>query len=184
MDVKIAKSFWTTGIFSKKYRYFRWWHAFVHWCHMHFCKESWALLWQWFKGYPWDSSFLLDLEQAKLKEMIAYHKKRKFFVGWEQVVRDMQICVSLIDIINEKKSLFTYTGNTEFSEPNEQGEVEWLPGNLEYHCLVKVNTKNTLRFVDKKHLDFYKRHPHELYIQKAKALYYKIRYEKTDQWWD
>ena len=86
--------------------------------------------------------------------------------------------------MNEKKDLFTYTGDMEFSEPDEDGNVEWLPGDLEYHCLVNVNTKNASRFVGNENIDFYKKHPHELYVQKAKALYYKIRYEKTNQWWD
>lgn len=184
MKIQIAPSFWTSGIFKKDP--LKWFHNIEVWVETHFTKLSFKLLWQWFKGYPWDSSYLLDLEQAKLREMIAYQEKVQRFVGWEYVVRDMKICVSLIDIINEHKQLYTYTGDYELSEPDENGVVEWLPGTLEHHCLVYVNMKNMSRFLTPQQMksNIWTKFPEELYREKAKALYYKIRSEHTDEWCD
>ena len=53
-------------------------------------------------GKPWDYSYLLAIEQRKLKEMANYFKKSKLTVGCERQVRECELCVKLIDIILEK----------------------------------------------------------------------------------
>ena len=155
------------------------------WFRYHFKKDFLHVLKVVLKSYPWDYAYLYEIEQAKILEMMNYHKKHQRFVGWEQVVRDMQICYNLIDIFTEKKDLFHYTGNLKFVPVENSDSVEIKDDNLVYHCLVNVNTNNVDRFIthpeEKKWL---LRHPHELYIKKAKYLYHKIRLENDGKWWD
>ena len=162
------------------------WYSFLSWFKYHFNKWNWRLMKTAFKGRPWDVGFLYELEKAKLEEMISYHEKHKRYVGVEKDIRDMKICVSLIDIFTEKKDLFHYDGKIEFKPIEGSDNVELDGSNLVYHCDVYVNTKNIMRFVEKDcpYIEYWKKHPHDLYIKKAKYLYHKIRYERDNAWWD
>lgn len=164
------------------------WYCIRGWFKYHFNKDNWNLMKVCFKGRPWDDGFLYELEQAKIKEMMNYHIKHQRFVGWENVVRDMKICINLIDIFTEKKELFNYTGSLKFIPVKDSPYKEVDASSLKYHCNVYVNTKNIERFIpkgkDNPHIDYWKEHPHELYILKAKHLYHKIREEKDGAWWD
>lgn len=185
MNVEAAPSFFKSlkniGSIKDKYYQIRSWFRY------HFKKDFRHLLMVVLKSYPWDEMFLYYIEQAKIQEMMNYHKKYQRFVGWEQVVRDMQICYNLIDIFTEKKELFNYTGNLKFVPVENSDNVEIKDDNLTYHCLVNVNTKNADRFLSNIPDDakkYYIEHPHELYIVKAKYLYHKIRLERDGKWWD
>ena len=154
------------------------------WLKYHFKKEFRLLLGTTLKSYPWDYSYLYELEQAKIKEMIEYHKKANRFVGVEYAIRDMEICVKLIDIFLGKKDLFHYDGDIVFKpiEGSDDYTVEHTP-DFKYNCDVYVNTRNINRFVSEQ-CDYYREHKHELYVLKAKALYHKIRNERDFEWWD
>lgn len=181
MEIKIAKSFWESinGLNGPGHYY----RVVKGWIISHlFRKESWGILKQWFRGYAFDADYLYELEQAKLKEMIAFNKRVQGHQGWEHDVRNMEICVSLLDILLEKRRLFHFTGNPEFSEPDENGTVQWLPGTLVHHCDVYVNKRNATRFLEPEQVE--KWYDEDIYREKAKALYFKIRYEHTDEWWD
>ena len=164
------------------------WYSFLAWFKYHFNKHNFNLMKVCWKGRPWDCGFLYELEQAKLQEMIAYHKKHKRYVGVENDIKWMELCVNLIDIFTEKRDLFHYTGKMKFIPIEDSDSVELDGSNLKYHCDVKVNTRNAARFVpggeSNPYLEHWKEHPHEIYIKKAKYLYHKIRYEKDDAWWD
>lgn len=165
------------------------WYSFLAWFKYHFNKHNIHLMKVAFKGRPWDSSFLYELEQAKLQEMIAYHKKHKRYVGVENDIKWMEICVRLIDIFTEKKELFHYAGDIKFNKIDGSDNVELDGSDLKYFCDVKVNTKNAKRFIlngeYNPYVEFWKeQHPHEIYIRKAKYLYHKIRFENDDKWWD
>ena len=139
------------------------------------------------KGRPWDVGFLYELEKAKLQEMIAYHKKTLRYVGVEEDIKWMELCVKLIDIFEEKTPIFNYTGDLKFIPIKDSDCLEVDASDLKYHCNVYVNTKNASRFyskLDNNSDNYYKAFPHELYILKAKHLYHKIRYEKDVAWWD
>ena len=183
MKVEAKPSFFKSlrNIGSIKYKF----HSIRAWFRYHFKKDFLHLFKVVLKSYPWDYGYLYDIEQAKILEMMNYHKKHQRFVGWEQVVRNMQICYNLIDIFTEKKPLFHYTGGLNFIPIEGSDNVEVKSDNLVYHCLVNVNTKNVDRFIshpeEKKWL---LKHPHELYIKKAKYLYHKIRLENDGKWWD
>ena len=119
--------------------------------------------------------------------MLNYHEKNKRFEGWEIVVRDMRICISLIDIFTERRNLFhyDYDGDIVFKPIGDDDYELTNTPDFEYHCDVKVNLKNLSRFVDNKNMfKFYEKSPHEFYILKAKTLYHKIRLEHDGEWWD
>lgn len=121
-------------------------------------------------GKPWDFSYLLILEYHKIKEMRDYHQKRQFFEGWEYVVRDLSLCLKLIDIILERdKRGFSYDSNK---------------------MIAYVNTRNAKRFgSDWEMFNHPKKRISELLkeslrIKKALFLYNKIRAYNTLSWWD
>lgn len=172
------------------------WYGICSWFRYTFDKSHIRLVKEAFNGRPWDEGYLLDLEYAKIKEMKAYQERTQRFEGVEYVIRDMGICLSLIEIFTGKRSTFEYEGNLEFVDADpkfgvdENGEPlkEIKPGNLKYICKVRVNTKNADRFIPKGLSDnirkYWIEHPDEIYIAKARYLYHKIRYEKEQEWWD
>lgn len=186
MKVEVAPSFFESikNLDSWKNK----WYELRAWFKYHTRKEFWNIVKVAFKGYPWQDSFLYELERAKIQEMIEYHKKAKRFEGWEYVVRDMQICINLIGIILEEEELFDYEGDgLKFTKIEGTDNYE-ISGNNKYVCKVYVNTKNAYRFIplgnDNPHIDYWKEHSHEIYLLKAKALYHKIRNERDAEWWD
>lgn len=140
---------------------------------------------------PWDHSYLYQLEYEKIKEMVQYHEAHKSFVDVEYVIRDMKLCLSLLEIMLERRSLFHFDGNLIFVDTEEKDEdgnpLKELKGSpdFKYRCDVKVNLRNMKRFVsNEKAYESYNKMPHELYELKAKRLYHKIRYERDGTWWD
>jgi len=165
------------------------WYSFCSWVKFHTKKDFWRIIITAFKGYPWQECFLYELERVKIIEMANYLEKNDRFVGVEDVVKDMRLCVKLIDIFNgDETKLFHYTGKMNFNPIEGSDNVEVDTSGLEYHCDVKVNTRNAGRFIplgkNNPSIDYWKEHAHEIYILKAKALYHKIRNEKDAAWWD
>lgn len=185
MKVEAAPSFFESlkNIDSWKSK----WYSLKGWFKYHFNKENNNLMKTAWKGRPWDISFMYELEKAKIEEMIAYHTKADRYVGVEEDIKWMKLCVKLIDIFTEKDSLFSYTGDVKWNKL-EDGNYEMDGSQLVYHCHVNVNTKNAGRFIpfgyNNPKIEYWKSHPHEIYILKAKALYHKIRNEKDGSWWD
>lgn len=165
------------------------------WFKYTFNKDHLAVMKEAYKGRPYDYGFLYQLEKTKIKEMSDYLEKADRFVGVEFVVRDMRICLSLLEIMLGERSTFHYTGDLVFKEipEEEKKEGEFLEGDkmlvptpgFKYYCDVHVNLKNMKRFVSSEKLcDFYTIHPHEFYELKARALYHKIRFDHEEEWWD
>lgn len=168
------------GSFKEKFREFRGWVEY-HFFNKNF-KELHKVV---MKTYPWDESYLYELEKAKINEMCKYHEKQKRFVGWENAVRNMKICMKLIDIYLGKVDLFHYDGNLTYTKLDDGNYEMGTTPDFKYNCDVYVNTRNVDRFCknecEKKWMI---EHPHELYQQKAKYLYHKIRLECDGAWWD
>ena len=149
----------------------------------HFRRDFWKLLKTVLKGYPWDQSYLYAVEKAKIEEMCKYHERTHRFENCEYVIRDMKICIGLIEIFNEKETdLFHYTGEVKYLPIEGTDDVEIDPRGLEYHCDVYVNTRNASRFLSEDQQKCW--HPHALYVEKARRLYHKIRVECDYEWWD
>lgn len=186
MKVEVAPTFFKSlkSVFSPKAAFRRWFSRIKY----RRTKGYKNLLKTLKNGDPWDYLFLDYLEKAKIEEMRDYISKTKRFVGWENVVRDMNICISLIDIFTEKKELYTYKGLDSMNFVQIEGTDDYeikFDKEPEYVCLVNVNLKNIKRFCNKNgEEDFMRKNPHELYIAKARALYHKIRLEKDRHWWD
>ena len=115
MKVQANKSFFDSlkriGSFGEKIRNIKYWISY-HIFNKDFNKLHKVLM----KSYPWDDAFLYELEQAKIEEMCKYHEKHQRFEGWEYVVRDMKLCMKLIDIFTGKVSLFHYDGDIVFEK--------------------------------------------------------------------
>lgn len=185
MKVEANKSFLKSikrlGSFGSKVREIRCWFRY-HVFNKDFSKLHKTVM----KSYPWDFGYLYDLERAKIEEMCKYHEKHQRFEGWEYVVRDMKLCMKLIDIFKGEVNLFHYNGNLNFVpiEGSDNYEVK-ESDDFKYVCDVRVNTKNVNRFCDSEYdKKWFIEHPHELYVKKAKCLYHKIRIEKDEYWWD
>ena len=109
----------------------------------------------------WDWYFLLNLEQYKLKQMIKSFSKAQHYVGWEYDVRDMKLCVALIDIICVYDSM----------------SKNWD------RLICNINIRNAKRFrmnnLNNNHYLFLL----ELRRMKALHLYNKIRNRMLKWWW-
>lgn len=135
-------------------------------------------------GKPWDWYYLLHLEQAKLKEMADYFEKKDRFMGVEKVVRDIRICLKLIDIICEKDIPYKSWLHQSYGYPIKDFE------SIEEVKFPKyINVRNRHRFLHKDFLNG--NHPNifnsllaEYRKMKALALYNKIRTYKLFSWWD
>lgn len=136
-------------------------------------------------GFPWDYSYLLAIEQRKLREMANYFKKSQLTVGWERQVRECELCVKLLDIIMERDSDYK----------------AWLNVNYRYKTIFDlrmskqtpfhkyVNIRNASRFMT--HFHETQSNPYiseslkiELRRKKAFYLYHKIRLYRMHTWWD
>ena len=135
-------------------------HKIKSWIYYHFNKRFFKLLKATLNSYPWDYAYLYLLEKAKIQEMIEYHEANRLYVGVEHDIRDMKICVSLIDAYIDCDNYGKYS-------------------------TVKVNFSNVRRFAkNDEQAEFFIRFPDELYKAKAKYLYHKIRLEQDGAWWD
>ena len=131
-------------------------------------------------GKPWDFGYLLKLEQYKIREMCEYIKKYHTHLRWEDQVREMTICIKLIDIILEEDTHFkSWLHNCYGCIPHK---------NLPFP--VYVNIKNCNRFIPDLDIDSVKKdslfnhYCSNLRKVKAMHLYNKIRAYKMWGWWD
>ena len=148
---------------------------------MNWNKHFFRLLKTVFTSYPYDYCYLLEIEAAKIREMAEHFKKvnsgEKIGFAYEGMEKDvwyMELAVKLIDIMVHDENLFHYDFD-KATKDNKNG----------YACDVYVNTKNIDRYIDSKtNKEYILEHPHELYLAKARKLYYKIRYEQDFYWWE
>lgn len=132
-------------------------------------------------GKPWDFSYLLELEQYKLKEMLTYFKKSQATIGWEYQVRDIELCIKLIDIILEKDQYYRSWLHNSYGGDRPHRESKFP---------VYINVKNYKRFWPT--LASFKETDSPIYVSlctslrmaKAMHLYNKIRSYRMITWWD
>lgn len=76
-------------------------------------------------------------------------------------------------------------GELQFKDIEDGNEQLVSTDGLKYESLVHPNYRNAHRFVyNEREREFFEQYPHELYLRKAKHLYYAIRAYYTDMWWD
>lgn len=163
------------------------WKDIKAWFHYNWNREHRALVREAFHGYPYDHGYLLDLEAAKLREMLAYHRTSR----WEseekrkEVIFSLELALRLLDIMQGRVELFTYHGELASRDLGKHDFKEIITDNLEYECFVLPNFRNMSRFVfNETSKEWCRKHPHELYLRKATHLYYAIREHYTESWWD
>lgn len=163
------------------------WNRFVSWCNLHFSNSKLALVRTAFDSAPWDWTYLLQLEQAKFKEMAVYFERSKVASDWEFQVRDCKLCIKLIDIILEQDEPYTQwlQSNYGIYKNKSVSETEIFRVPISTH----VNTRNAVRFVNDP--DTYESDPAtsnlfkvDLRQTKAFYLYQKIRLYKLQNLWD
>ena len=113
-----------------------------------------------YNNHDWE--FMLDLEQFKLKRMSKYFSKSNLSYDCEKTVKEINLCIKLIDIILEKD----------------------LPGFLYNNTkkLPYINTRNYKRFL--KYIYDNDNYRDDLRQTKALYLYNLIRTYRMRSWWD
>lgn len=133
--------------------------------HFNLVKEAWL-------SYPFDFSYIYELDKAKLEEMRSYFRKAKWIEqsSYDMYIRELTWAINCLDIIIEE---------------------ELQPDN------VYINKRNWKRFLpywedknilvddpEKWRQEMFERYPGELRCAKARHLYNKIRLYKAEGWWD
>lgn len=119
---------------------------------------------------PWDWTYLMNLERAALVRMAAYHRQNRAIEGWDKAVREMEICIKLIDIVT--------------------GDVELTTGFPDYKFCRAFNYENMDRWATELEQTIVQESLHKglfmesIYRKKAEYLYHKIRAEREQTWWD
>ena len=138
------------------------------------------------KDEDFDYSYLLVLERHKLTRMIdSFTNAKHKHIGIEYNIRDMQICVNLIDIILEEdrmsKIFLQQFGKIQFNV-DENHKVHLTKIDVKIPC--HINHKNAYRFNKSW---FGCDIPKDVYMEirrlKALYLYNKIRCRMLSWWW-
>ncbi len=150
--------------------------------------------------HDWDWCFLLALEKKKLQRMRDYIGEAQRHVGWEQNVRDMSVCIKLIDIILEDDAAYRT-----WMEKRSVGDVKWkerddglfelidagIDDSVPFPC--HINERNERRFFRDEPIKNARRNGRwgaaitysvNLRTRKAMHLYNLIREYKMWEWWD
>ena len=153
----------------------------VHWVFEHLLNEHfWRKIKIVCQSRPWDFWGLYALEKESIAELWDYIQCEDRYYGVEYDVRDMKIAERLLEIMMDDTQFFHFeTPEYQDGLDNNGNEVRFPL----YVCDVKVNLRNIDRFVKDPVLKrYYMSHPHELYIEKARCLYHKIRLERDLNW--
>lgn len=122
-------------------------------------------------GQPWDFTYLLLLEYHKIKEMRDYLAKYGRHENHSTVIREMSICLNLIDIILERDShRYDIESNKNRTYINIRNTHRFFGNNWDKSIYTKDSCGELLK--------------DSLRIKKAIHLYNKIRAYKILAWWD
>jgi hypothetical protein len=114
---------------------------------------------------PYDWSYLLKLEQAKLIEMRDYFMMTSHDFDHRADIKWINICINLIDIIAEQPEDHPYV--------NVNNMWRFIRSTDYVNGVIKEDVE-----------DYYKSYPQDLRWVKAEHLYYEIRKRYTSGWWD
>lgn len=145
-------------------------------------------------GEPWDYTYLLELEYKKICCMIENYSHPERVVCVEgtrlQILKTLRWAKYCLEVMTEKVKLeeLTYIINgKEYDQiPDNISVEDWFDDKIvsyKWTCLKYVNIKNSHRFIKRTHSNI-ELHKSALYNVKAHDLYYKIRQQYTELWWD
>lgn len=150
----------------------RWYDSTKCWFRYNFNKKKWNLIKTSIKTYPFDHYYIWDLEKSKLEESLYYFENHYYTERNPDIIKEIKLALKLLNIIIE----------------DGEGLYEWINDEeslkKSYKCNIYVNTNNYHRFVNEKYKEMYLEYQHELYVEKAKYLYYKLLTYKIKNWWD
>ena len=151
------------------------------------------------KDEDWGYSFLMALEKKKLQRMHDCIKRNSCLEHKDFVVRDIAICIRLIDIIMEEDAVFkswlhqSFSGELKYTKVGDNlYEVDVDEDRPIADFPVYVNVRNERRFFrrtpikDAQSEDNRTREIHfitRLRQEKALHLYHLIREYKLFEWW-
>lgn len=147
-------------------------HYIKWWIKTHFTKQHLKMTWKAFVSNPYDFSCTEEFMRYRLLDLLHYFEGFTY-IDTKEIISRIKLAIKLNEIVTEKKELFTYEKPLDFDYKR-----------LQYKCLVNVNLRNMNRFSPDGCFKIYELFPHELYIVKAKHLYYKILYENSWMWGD
>lgn len=153
------------------------------------------------KDYDWDYCYLIALEKKKLQRMRDSIKQEHHLANNEFVVRDIGICIRLIDIFMEDDPVYktwfdrSYSGTKLRFRKLEDGNYELVDDDRKplADIPVYVNVRNERRFFRKtpiKESLAEDRREWAIHLKislrqhKALHLYHLIREYKLFDWWD
>lgn len=144
------------------------------------------LIW---KDRDWDYGFLLELEKAKLTNMLEYFKTSDIIIedDKKEIIKYIKLSIKLLDIVmTEANEYLELVASGKFETDNSTGYTTLIEPNVwKFHKY--VNLKNANRFVNKEKIEFLKNNEllkADVYQEKAHYLLYKIRLYKEYTWWD
>ena len=121
------------------------------------------------EDYDWDWYYVLPLLRKKLERMANYFDKSRLVEGWEDDVKNIRLCMKLIDIVTGKHEYYNVWTDT-------------------YNGY--INIRNTERFgirkelVDSSNSKTSGLFRNELRVEKAWHLLWRLIELKMRNWWD
>ena len=180
----------------KLYRWFKWDGKHFH----RDVAQGFRNLWKWFpiiwKDRDWDDHFIFEPLKFKIKNTADYFEKKQRFVGWENEVRYMRICINLIDKIQEEYYRAEYTDyfDDKFNFiPTGDGEtyelkIDNIRDDGDQYVSKYPHAKRRV-FLDPRFENY--RDGKRIHIamaiirhEKAKKLLFKILEHRIEHWWD
>ena len=139
-----------------------------------------------YKDREWDYSFMLEIEQKKLKNMIKWYEQNDYgnSTSGPLTVKQMKLAVRLLDIILEKENFWSidYPEGYEFVVDHKYKPLPETSFVIDKY----INTKNYKRFFSWLN-DNAMKSPSwkiDLRIRKAWYIYHKLLEQYMMDWWD
>ena len=181
----------------KIYRWFKWDAKHFH----RDVAQGFRNLWKWFpiiwKDRDWDDHFIFEVLKFKIKNTADLFEKNQRFVGWENEVKYMRICQSLIDKIQNEYYKMEHYDFYEFElnfVPTENNMYEMKSTTTRDDCYTYVSKyPRTKKIVlsNPHYNPLTKRGDKGIALamgierhNRARKLLFKILEQRIERWWD
>ena len=181
----------------KVYRWFRWDAKHFH----RDIAQGFKNLWRWFpiiwKDRDWDDHYIFEPLKFKLKNTAKYFEKNQRFVGWENEVRYMRICQTLINRIQDEYYKMEHYEFHEFKidfvpTENNTYEMKSTTTRDDSHTYVSKYPRTKKMVLSNPHYNpLTKRGDKGIALamgierhNRAKKLLFKILEQRIEHWWD
>ena len=145
------------------------------WCRYNTTKEHWNVVKKAWLGYPFDYSYIYELEKAKLKELYAYFSTANYISKeqYDEYCSKIRLAINLLDIIIEDDSITSVYVNTR----NWERYMPWYRSE-------NIQTKYIKETADEWRHRILTQFSGALRTEKARHLYFKLRLQYGETWWD